>query len=253
MAEPLVEVAGFCKQYGQFSAVDNLTFRVEAGQIVALLGHNGAGKTTTLRTLAGILRPTAGQLRIAGHDVVSASLPAKRSLGYIPDDPRLFDSLTVWEHLTFTASAYDLKDYRSAALTLLREFAMEDKRDTVARALSRGMRQKVAIMCACLPEPEVLLFDEPLTGLDPNGIRAIQQSIRDRAARGKAIIISSHLLNLVEELCSHVLVLHSGQLRWFGETVALLSAASSNGGQSSLEDAFFGLTDHEPNGNWPIK
>ncbi len=242
MTGPLIEVQNFSKQYGSFKAVNDLSFCVQPGEILGLVGQNGAGKTTTLRTLAGILRPGSGTLRLAGYDVLRESIAARRSVGYIPDDPRLFDSLTVWEHLTFTASAYGISDFEQAATDLLVEFDLEGKRDTVARALSRGMRQKVAIMCACLGRPKVLLFDEPLTGLDPNGIRAIQHSIRTRAANGAAVVISSHLLNLVEDLCSHILVLQLGQLQWFGPIQGLLEKAHSADGRLSLEEAFFGVT-----------
>src|SRR5210317_1300037 len=186
----MITVTNFSKQYKGFTAVKNLSFSVEPGHIRGLVGPNGAGKTTTLRALCGIIPPTSGHLLITGHDIVQAPIAAKQNIGYIPDDPRLFDTMTVWEHLAFTAAAYKLKDFEKSAEALLLSLELTHKRDTLVHNLSRGMRQKVAIACAFLHDPKVILFDEPLTGLDPQGIRGIQQAIRDRARAGAAIIIS---------------------------------------------------------------
>lgn len=144
----MIEVTGFSKSYGDFTAVRNLDFSVKPGEILGLVGSNGAGKTTTLRTLSGIIAPTSGHLSIAGHDIVGDAIGAKQRLGYVPDDPRLFDTLTVWEHLAFTAAAYQVANFEPAAQFLLRSFELVGKRDTLAHDLSRGMRQKVAIACA---------------------------------------------------------------------------------------------------------
>lgn len=220
-------------------AVKNLDFEVMPGQILGLVGANGAGKTTTLRTLSGIIAPSKGRLSIAGHDIVSDSVGAKRCLGYIPDDPRLFDTLTVWEHLAFTAAAYRIVDFESTAESLLRLFELTKKSDTLARDLSRGMRQKVAIACAYLHAPQVLLFDEPLTGLDPQGIQSIQSSMREKARDGTAIVISSHLLSLVQELCTHLLVLRRGERLWFGPIGEALGMQDDARGRLTLEQAFF--------------
>ena len=209
---------------------------------MGVVGANGAGKTPTLRTLSGIVAPTAGRLSIAGHDVVHDSVRAKLSLGYIPDDPRLFDTLTVWEHLAFTAAAYRVAEFETTAESLLQLFELSTKRDTPAHSLSRGMRQKVAIACAYLHAPKALLFDEPLTGLDPQGIQTIQTSLREKARDGTAIVISSHLLSLVEELCTHVLVLDQGQCLWFGPIEEALQMSAGACGTTSLEEAFFRLT-----------
>jgi len=235
----VIKVEGFSKSYGDFMAVKNLDFEVMPGQILGLVGANGAGKTTTLRTLSGIIAPSKGRLSIAGHDIVSDSVGAKRCLGYIPDDPRLFDTLTVWEHLAFTAAAYRIVDFESAAESLLRLFELTNKSDTLARDLSRGMRQKVAIACAYLHAPQVLLFDEPLTGLDPQGIQSIQSSMREKARDGTAIVISSHLLSLVQELCTHLLVLRRGERLWFGPIGEALEMQDDARGRLTLEQAFF--------------
>jgi len=238
----MISVKDFSKRYGDFAAVKNISCQVGPGEILGLVGPNGAGKTTTLRALCGIIAPTSGSLAIAGHDIVEEPIRAKQCLGYIPDDPRLFDTLTVWEHLAFTAAAYHVANFEDSAEALLQSFDLTDKRDTLAHGLSRGMRQKVAIACALLHDPQAILFDEPLTGLDPRGIRTIQHSIRARARAGAAIIISSHLLSLVETLCTHVLVLNSGECRRFGTMSEVLRDVGEAGGDSALEAAFFSIT-----------
>ncbi|NND49415.1 MAG: ABC transporter ATP-binding protein [Rhizobiales bacterium] len=241
----MIKVTNYCKSYGDFTAVKDLSFEIGPGDILALVGSNGAGKTTTLRALAGIIEPTSGSLEIAGHDIVTDPINAKKSLGYIPDDPRLFDTLTVWEHLAFSAAAYGVHDFEQRAEGLLDSFALTGKRDALAHDLSRGMRQKVAIACAYLHDPTAIFFDEPLTGLDPRGIRTIQQSMRDRADAGAAVIVSSHLLSLVENQCTHLLVLQEGVCLRFGRMEDVLRDFDQTG-DTSLEAAFFAIT-HEEN------
>jgi len=238
----MIKVKDFTKSYGSFSAVKNLSFEVGPGEILGLVGPNGAGKTTTLRALCGIIAPTGGNLAIAGYDIVSEPIAAKQRLGYIPDEPQLFDTLTVWEHLAFSAAAYNVTDFEDSANALLRSFELEDKRDVLAHDLSRGMRQKLIIACAYLHEPQAILFDEPLTGLDPRGIRTIQHSIRAKAHAGAAVIISSHQLGLVEKLCSHLLVLDRGECRCFGTMGEVLRDVEQSRNDSILEAAFFAIT-----------
>ena len=238
----MIRVENFTKSYNDFVAVDNLSFNVAPGDILGLVGPNGAGKTTTLRVLSGIIPPGSGTLAVAGHDIVHDAMAAKQLLGYIPDDPRLFDSLTVWEHLEFIAAAYAVQDSEQHAEALLRFFNLEDKRHHVVQGLSRGMRQKVAIACAYLHQPRVILFDEPLTGLDPAGIRAIKESMRERASQGAAIIISSHLLSLVETLCTHLLVLNHGRAQCYGRMDEVLHAFDEAKDDTTLEDVFFSIT-----------
>ena len=241
----MITVTNFSKQYQGFTAVKNLSFSVEPGQILGLVGPNGAGKTTTLRTLCGIIPPTSGQLLVAGNDIVQSPIAAKQNIGYIPDDPRLFDAMTVWEHLAFTAAAYKITDFEQSAEALLTSFELSHKRDTMVHNLSRGMRQKVAIACAFLHDPKVILFDEPLTGLDPQGIRGIQQAIRERAEAGAAIIISSHLLSLFESLCTHIMVLNHGECRRFATMSDMLSEVGDTNNTSALEEAYFSITQEQ--------
>jgi ABC-2 type transport system ATP-binding protein len=235
----LIEVADFHKMYRDTVAVAGLSFRVGPGEILGLVGPNGAGKTTTLRAVAGIIPATQGRLIVAGHDVAADPVAAKRKMAYVPDDPKLFESLTVWEHLEFVAAAYRLRDFRAKAEELLRQFELVEKRNAPAQELSRGMRQKVAIACAYLHDPEAILFDEPLTGLDPTGIRTAKDSIVRRAGDGAAVIISSHLLALVEDVCTHLLILNRGKRLFFGRVDDAREAFADAGARASLEEVFF--------------
>lgn len=242
MSEPLITIENFSKSYGKETAVEGLSLEVQPGEVLGLLGPNGAGKTTTLRALAGIIPPTSGKLHIGGYDIVASPLEAKRRLALIPDDPRLFDTLTVWEHLEFTAAAYGLRDFHVHGEQLLDQFQLLAKRDALAQELSRGMRQKVAIVCAYLHDPVALMFDEPLTGLDPHSIEILQASIRQRAQDGAAVIISSHLLNLVESHCTHVLILDCGVVRFHGPLAAARQRVDAQEPSDSLQELFFQLT-----------
>jgi ABC-2 type transport system ATP-binding protein len=242
----LIHVEDFHKTYREIVAVDGLSFEVTPGTVMGLVGPNGAGKTTTMRALAGIIRPTRGRLSIAGHDVVHDPIAAKRELAYIPDDPKLFDALTVWEHLEFIASAYRVDNFVPRGEALLEQFELVEKRGELAQTLSRGMRQKVAICCAYLHDPRAILFDEPLTGLDPYAIRTLKASIADRAEKGAAVVVSSHLLVLVEDLCTHLLILNKGHRLFYGsldEARARYVGLQGDGTVASLEDVFFRATE----------
>lgn len=235
----MIRVQDLHKHYGPTTAVGGLSFEVLPGQILGLVGPNGAGKTTTLRSIAGIIPPTRGRLEVAGYDVALESLLAKARLAYVPDDPKLFDALTVHEHLLFAARAYGVSDFGAEAERLLEQFELTEQRDTPAQALSRGMRQKVAVCAAYIHDAHAILFDEPLTGLDPHGIRTMKTSIRTRAAEGAAVMVSSHLLSLIEDLCTHLLVLHRGRALFHGPLNEARMAAAGETAQATLEDAFF--------------
>jgi ABC-2 type transport system ATP-binding protein len=238
-----IEVLDYHKSYGDMVAVEGLSFTVRPGEILGLLGPNGAGKTTTMRAITGIIPPTRGTLRVAGRDVVADPVGAKSQLAYVPDDPKLFDTLTVWEHLEFVAAAYRLGDWQAEAMRLLERFELAPKRDTVAHDLSRGMRQKAAICMAYLHDPKAILLDEPMTGLDPRGIRTLKETVVERAAAGMAVMIRSHLLALVEDLCTHLLILHHGRRLFFGRIEEAHTAFAAVDGDSSLEELFFRATE----------
>jgi ABC-2 type transport system ATP-binding protein len=238
----MIEVSALTKRYGQFTAVRDLSFTVRPGEVLGLVGPNGAGKTSTLRCLAGIIPATAGSVRIAGHDVAADAVAAKRALAFFPDEPRLFEYLTVRQHLNFVARIYGVADHERLAQPLLEEFEIADKAGQLPGELSRGMKQKLAIACGLLHEPRVMFFDEPLTGLDPLGIRRMKNSIVKRARAGATIVLSSHLLHLLEEVCSHVLILKQGDKIADG-TLAEVAARFGNGDANvNLEEIFIRAT-----------
>jgi ABC-2 type transport system ATP-binding protein len=209
-------VAHFSKTYEGTQAVTDLSFSVEAGEILGLVGPNGAGKTTTLRSICGVLPLQQGSVAICGVSLADDEARAKSKLAWIPDDPEPFDSLTVLEHLRFSAALYGVTDWEPRAEELLRRFELAEKREALGGELSRGMRQKLAFCCAWIHSPRVVLMDEPLSGLDPRGIRAAKAAIRDLAAQGTAVILSSHLLVLIEELAHRILILDRGRKIFVG-------------------------------------
>jgi ABC-2 type transport system ATP-binding protein len=239
----VIDVSHLTKSYGDLKAVNDFSFRVEPGEIVGLIGPNGAGKTSTLRCIVGIQRPTSGRITIGGHDIVARPVEAKRLLAFMADEPQLFDYLTVMEHLRLTARIYGMGDVEARASALLDELELADKINALPAELSRGMKQKVAIACGLLHDPAVLLFDEPLTGLDPLGIRRMRQTIVTRGRNGGAVIVSSHLLHLVEEICTRVVIIDRG-VKVADGTVADLSARMADAG-SNLEQIFLSVTARE--------
>jgi ABC-2 type transport system ATP-binding protein len=240
----MIVVRDLTKLYGDFTAVRGLSFDVGTGEVLGLVGPNGAGKTTTLRCLAGIISPSTGTVSIAGHDMRADPIPAKRALAFIPDEPHLFEYLSVDEHLRFIARLYGVADVESRIPILLDELELTEKRRALPGELSRGMRQKLAIACGLLHSPSALILDEPLTGLDPGGMRRMRETITARAAAGAAVILSSHLLNLVEELCTKLLVVRRGEGIAYGTIDEIIGAHPALAGQS-LEDVFLALT-HDP-------
>ena len=238
----MIEVQDFHKAFAGQVAARGISFRVQPGELLAIIGPNGAGKTTTMRALAGIIPASRGRLSIAGFDIDADAIAAKSRLAFVPDDAPLFHDLTVEEHLSFYASVYRVSDAQPKARRLLDEFELTSKLRATASNLSRGMRQKLAICCAYLHDPQAIIFDEPLTGLDPQGIRVFKRSLQERAAQGAAVMISSHMLAMVEDLCTHVLILDGGVQRFFGPADALRTSFEGGDAAASLEDIFFAAT-----------
>jgi ABC-2 type transport system ATP-binding protein len=236
----VIEAEGLHKVYGDLAAVQDLSFRVLPGEVVGLVGPNGAGKTTTLHCLAGITIPTRGRIRVAGHDLAADPVAAKSALAFVPDEPHLFEYLTVEEHLRFVARLYRVPDVDRRVPGVLREMELEDRHGALPEELSRGMKQKLAIACALIHDPKALLLDEPLTGLDPVGIRRMKATILDHARAGASVILSSHLLHLVEEICTRVLIMRSGRVLAFG-TIAEIVAARPDLAGLKLEEVFLGV------------
>jgi ABC-2 type transport system ATP-binding protein len=238
----MIEVSEFTKRYGDFTAVSELSFSVRPGEVMGLVGPNGAGKTTTLRCAAGIIPPTLGRINFGGIDLATDPVAAKRQLAFFPDEPRLFDYLTVRQHLAFVARIYGVASHEPRAEALLAELELADKADELPGALSRGMKQKLAIACGLLHAPQVMFFDEPLTGLDPLGIRRMKDTIRRLAREGAAIILSSHLLSLLEEVCTHVLIMKQGKKIAVGTLAEVVAQFSRGEPVVSLEEVFIRAT-----------
>jgi ABC-2 type transport system ATP-binding protein len=242
VSEAVLEVTGLGKVYGDLRAVDGLTFSIRPGEVLGLVGPNGAGKTTTLRCLSGVVRPTAGRVRIAGHDLAAEPVEAKRALAFLPDEPRLFEYLTVKEHLNLVARLYGVRGWEAPARGLLEELELAGKEDALPGELSRGMKQKLSIACGFLHDPRLIVLDEPLTGLDPLAIRRIKESLRARATAGTGLVLSSHLLPLVEELCGKVLVIAGGRMVAHGTLEEIRATLGASGAGASLEDVFVRIT-----------
>jgi ABC-2 type transport system ATP-binding protein len=238
----VIAVRGLTRNYGDFVAVRDLSFTVAPGEVVGLVGPNGAGKTTTLRCLVGIIAPTAGEIVVAGHDLLAEPLAARAELAFVPDEPHLFPHLTVLEHLRFMARVHNVADADDRMDRLLHELELDDRRGSLPDELSRGMKQKLAIACALLHNPRALLLDEPLTGLDPGAIRRMKRTILDRAEAGAAVILSSHLLGLVEELCSRILVIQRGEMVAMGSIAEIVAHEPELAGRG-LEEVFLALTE----------
>ena len=241
----MIAVSHLTKVYDTVRAVDDLTFEVGAGEIVGLIGPNGAGKTSTLRCIVGIQAPSAGAITVGGHDIVTQPVAAKRQLAFIADEPQLFEYLTVTEHLRLMARLYQVADVEARSRALLDELQLSGREHVLPGALSRGMKQKVAIACGLLHDPRALLFDEPLTGLDPLGIRHMKETIVARGRAGVAVIVSSHLLHLVEEICTRIVIIDRGVKVADGTMAELSAQAEMAGAGSTLEQIFLKVTARE--------
>lgn len=235
----MLEVNGLVKKYGKQNAVNNITFQLDGGEVVGLLGPNGAGKSTTMKCIVGLLRKTAGEITIGGHDHLSVA--AKRLFSYIPETPHVYDLLTIKEHLQFIAQAYSVKDWQSKAREWMELYDLTDKQDKLGRDLSKGMRQKVSICCALLPDPQVLFFDEPMIGLDPKAIKNTKRIFKELKEKGKTILVSTHLIDGVENIADRIMIMKDGNIIG-NDTLSNLKANFNSEADSSLEDLFLELT-----------
>lgn len=234
---PPLRVAHLSKRYGPLQAVNNVSFQVPPGIAFGLVGPNGSGKTTLIRCCTGILRPEQGDVWIAGHELTGGNLAAKRALAYAPELPETVRSLTPWDHLAFIGRALELDGWQAEAERLLSVFDMEDKRDRVCLALSKGEQQKVMLAMAFLRRPQVLFLDEPLIGLDPRAAMVLKNEIRALLATGRSALISSHVLPLIEELCAIMGIMSRGRLVFVGTPEGLRVTALQAPG-TPLEEAF---------------
>jgi ABC-2 type transport system ATP-binding protein len=240
----MIVVDHLTKMYGSLKAVDDLSFAAEGGEVLGLIGPNGAGKTSTLKCMVGIQAPSAGSIRIGGHDIVTDAIEAKRHLAFMPDEPQLFEYLTVREHLDLVARLYRVDNHTARVPGLIEELELTGKEGALPGELSRGMKQKLTIACGLLHEPPVLLFDEPLTGLDPIGIRRMKRTIVARARAGAAVVVSSHLLHMVEEICTRILIINKGRKIADGSLEELAARSDLAAAGSDLEQIFMRATGH---------
>jgi ABC-2 type transport system ATP-binding protein len=209
----LLQATGICRFFGEFQAVRPLDFNIDAGGIVVLTGPNGAGKTTLLSCLAGILRPTRGNVMVEGYDLYGEEVSAKQRLAYVPDVPRFYPNLTTWEHLQFISLAFGIKrSWEGPAESILREFGIWESRDLYPHNLSRGMRLKLGISLALIRPFKVLLMDEPTSALDPESALMFQERLISLRNSGCAILLTSHDLNLVEALKASRWRMENGQV-----------------------------------------
>src|ERR1700736_5182973 len=224
------------RRFGRLTAVDDLTFRADRGAILGLLGPNGAGKTTTLLCLAGLLRPNGGAMALDGKRL---GADRGRVVALIPESPEVYAMLTVWEHLVFIAKSCRLEaGWQQRAHELLLRLDLFEKRDTIGEALSKGMRQKTLLASTVLAGTPVLLLDEPMIGLDPRGQRELTEILRELRAEGRTIVVSTHLLQYIEDLCDRLLILKQGRSIFSGPLAELLQERE----RGSLEDVFLEIT-----------
>jgi ABC-2 type transport system ATP-binding protein len=239
----MIEIETLVKVYQDTPAVDGLSLSVAAGEILGLVGPNGAGKTTTLRCLAGILPATSGRIAIAGHDLTREPVAARRELAFVPDEPRLFENLTAMDHMRVIGRLWGVADTLPKATELLARFGLAAQRDSFPSELSRGMKQKLMIATALLHRPQALVLDEPLTGLDPGAMRQMKRTILDQAAAGAAVIVSSHMLHLVQELCSRVTILQRGRKLLEGTLDEIRAGLPGMEKDADLEEIFLRATE----------
>lgn len=239
----MINVQRLTKTYGETEALRDVSFTVPAGQVCGYLGPNGAGKSTTVKILTGTLRPTSGSASVAGFDVVAQPLEVKRRIGYVPETGTVYSSLSANEYLALVGALHEMEPAEVAERTarMLELFQIKDAGDRRLDTLSKGMRQKVVISAALLHDPEIVLFDEPLSGLDANAAWMIKDIVRGLADRGKTVLYCSHILDVVERLCERVIILDRGSVVADGMTSELLSSSK----RATLETLFRSLTASE--------
>ena len=242
----MIKIEHVTKRYGSFCAVDDISLEVAEGEIFGFLGMNGAGKTTTLRMLAGVLTPTSGRISLGGYDIAEEPVNAKSITGYIPDRPYLYAKLTGREFLYFCADLYRMESRRAEKRIdeLLDEYGLTDWQDTLIESYSHGMKQRLATCAALVHEPRILIVDEPMVGLDPHGAKLLKDSLRRYAKAGMSIMLSTHTLNVAEEVSDRLAIIHRGALL----TIGTLDEVREESGAKNekLENLFLHLTSNSP-------
>ena len=245
---PALEIKGLRKTFAR-PAVDGLSLSIRRGEFYALLGPNGAGKTTTLRMVAGLLKPDAGSIAICGIDALKDPVEAKRVMAWVPDEPLIYDKLDPMEYLEFVAGlwAMDAAHAEKQARDLIALLGLEAKSTTRCQGLSKGMRQKVALAGALIHDPDLIILDEPLTGLDAGSARQVKAVLKDRVAQGATVILTTHILEVAERMAERIGVIANGKLIAEGTLEELRSQTGQSGGgaNETLEDIFLTLVESE--------
>lgn len=241
----MIELIHLVKRFGDLTAVNDISLTVPRGEFFAVLGPNSAGKTTTIKMLVGLLKPTSGGARVAGFDVQSEAMEARRRLAYVPDFPFLYEKLTPWEFFRFMGQIFRMDEERlkRAAESLTGRFHLSGYMDKAIEGLSHGTRQRVAIVAGLLHEPEVLVIDEPMVGLDPQHARVVKDVLRERVAGGMTVFMSTHQLSVAEEMADRIGIIHRGSLIAVGTREELRRQSGADG---ALEASFLALTADEP-------
>jgi ABC-2 type transport system ATP-binding protein len=236
---PVIQLRNISKDYETRRALNDVSLTVNRGEIFGYIGGNGAGKTTTIKILTGLIRPSAGEVIVCGRSVTSAPLEVKARIGYVPESGAVFDKLSPREYLTVMGGLHRLSPALTGARIdeWLEFFGLEDRIDQRIEAFSKGMKQKICWIAAIIHDPEVLILDEPLSGLDIEAIAAVKELMRRWAANGKTIFYSSHLIDIVEKICSRIAILHNGRLIGSGSVDDLRGLSAS----PSLEGALVSL------------
>jgi len=237
----MIELVQLVKRFGNLVAVQDLSLTVPRGEFFAILGPNAAGKTTTIRVLTGLVKPTSGQARVAGFDIQTEPIEARRRLAYVPDFPFLYDKLTPWEFFRFTGQLFGMEEkaLRQRAHDLACRFHLEPYLHLPSDSLSHGTRQRVAIVSALVHEPEVFVLDEPMVGLDPQHARILKDVLKEESRRGVTIFISTHQLAVAEEMADRIGIMSEGRLIAVGTREELRRLS---GGDGALEQSFLALT-----------
>lgn len=233
------------KRYGTLTAVDGISLFVKAGEIFGLIGPNGAGKTTTLRLIGGIILPDRGRIIVDGISLLENPVDAKKIMGFIPDRPYVYEKLTGREFMRFIADIYRLDRGRASerASQLLEMFGLDGRQHDLIESYSHGMKQRLVVASALLHDPRIIIVDEPMVGLDPAGIRLVREVLREEAAKGKTVFLSTHTLSLAEELCDRIGIIHRGKILAIGTMEELKNMVKA--GAENLEDIFLKLTTEE--------
>lgn len=237
----MIKVENLKKYYGKTLAVNNINFEIRDGEILGFLGPNGSGKTTTINMIVGLLDATSGKIEIDGMDVFENRVEAKKKIAFLPDNPEIYEDMTGRKFIYFVANIYGVeKEERDERLALLAErFKMTDDLDTLISGYSHGMKQKVALISALIHDPEVLILDEPMVGLDPQAAFNLKELMKERAARGKSVFFSSHVMDVVEKIVDRIIIIKKGELIFQGTIEELKELGQYEG---DLEELFLELT-----------